>query len=182
MWFDPLTAWVVALFTTGLPLAKEKIEMSLTSPIPAENWGNKELYEKDRTSGMSSDELMRNVRKGKYRLVMQYAEPHQDPKYHKTIIENDDLYKEDVEKYGVPQAHNWMRQGKYNLNEEELEIKNLQFERDTINLYALVTGMTTERKLRLEEINKELAAPNWNYRDTEALRYWRQVRAANNAD
>lgn len=182
MWFEPLTAWVVALFTTGLPMAKEQIEMSLTPSIPAENWKNKELYEKDRASGMSSDELMRNVRKGKYRLVMQYAEPHQDPKYHKTIIENDELYKEDNEKYGIPQTHKWVQQGKYNLNTKELKIKDLQFERDTINLYALVSGMTAERKIRLEEINKELAASNWNYRDSEALRYWQQVRAANNAE
>ncbi len=66
MFFDPLTAWVVSLFTTGIPLAKEKIEQVFEPTIPAENWANKDLYHKDLMSGMSVEERMKNVKNGRY--------------------------------------------------------------------------------------------------------------------
>ena len=182
MWFEPLTAWVVALFTTGLPMAKEKIDTSMTPSIPAENWANKELYDKDRASGMSVDERMRNVRKGKYRLVIQYAEPHRDPESNKVIIENDELYKDDIRQYGAYQAHKWVQQGKYNLNKDELQIRNLQIEKKFINLYSSSSKMTDERKAQLKEINDKLAASNWDYRNTEGLKQWQQAHDANVPD
>lgn len=40
----------------------------LTPEIPAENWANKDLIYKDRMSGMSEKEILRNVEQGKYRL------------------------------------------------------------------------------------------------------------------
>lgn len=40
----------------------------LTPEIPVENWANKDLIYKDRMSGMSEKEILRNVKMGKYRL------------------------------------------------------------------------------------------------------------------
>lgn len=40
----------------------------LTPTIPAENWANKDLIYKDRMSGMSEKEILRNVERGKYRI------------------------------------------------------------------------------------------------------------------
>ena len=41
----------------------------LTPTIPAENWANKDLIYKDRMSGMSEKEILKNVECGKYRLT-----------------------------------------------------------------------------------------------------------------
>lgn len=89
--------------------------------IPAENWANKKLYHKDLMSKMSGEQLMKNVQNGKYKLVKNYTEPHRDPVSGKIIIENCKLYREDVKNYGAYQAQEWVKQGKYNLNPEELE-------------------------------------------------------------
>ena len=69
MWFDTLTAWAVALVTSGIPFAKEK----MTRKISAENWGNKELIHRDRMSGMSEREIIKNVERGKYWASIQEA-------------------------------------------------------------------------------------------------------------
>lgn len=42
-----------------------------------------------------------------------YSEPRREGKV--IVIENYDLYKKDIEKYGLFQVHQWMAQGKYNL-------------------------------------------------------------------
>ena len=89
--------------------------------IPAENWANKELYHKDIMSGTSDEQLIKNVKNGKYKLAETYPEPHKDPISGKIVIENYDLYHDDIMKYGAVQAQKWVRQGKYNLTKEELE-------------------------------------------------------------
>lgn len=124
MWFDPLTAWIVSLFTTGTGIVKDSIEKK----VPAENWANKELYHQDVMSGMSPEERLRNVRNGRYKLVENHPEPHRDPKSGKIIIENNLLYNEDLKKYGVVQAQKWIKQGKYNLTPEELEKEHRRLE------------------------------------------------------
>lgn len=88
--------------------------------VPAENWGNKDLIYKDRMSGMSEEEILKNIKRGKYIIRETHPEPHRD-RDGKIIIENSQLYYADVEKYGAHQAHQWVRQGKYNLTPEELE-------------------------------------------------------------
>lgn len=45
-----------------------------------------------------------------------YYEPRREGKV--IVIENYDLYKQDIEKYGLFQVHQWMVQGKYNLPTE----------------------------------------------------------------
>lgn len=131
MWFDPLTAWIVSLLTTGGSIVKEKLER----PIPAENWANKELYHKDMMSGMSVEERMRNVRNGRYKLTENHPEPHRDPKSGKIVIENCKLYREDVNKYGAYQAQQWVKQGKYNLTPEELKKENERIKAEYEKLY-----------------------------------------------
>lgn len=88
--------------------------------IPAENWANEELIRKDRMNNISEKEFSKNLANGKYKLTETYPEPHRD-KGGKIIIENGLLYKEDVKKYGVCQAQQWVKQGKYNLTPEELK-------------------------------------------------------------
>lgn len=99
----------------------QAIKEHCTPTIPAENWANKELYHKDIMSGVSAEQRMKNVRNGKYKLTTTYPEPHRDPVSGKIVIENCKLYYEDVKNYGAYQAQQWVKQGKYNLNPEELE-------------------------------------------------------------
>lgn len=70
------------------------IEEAFEKPVPAENWANKEDV---------------------------HPEPHRDPVSGKIIIENCKLYYEDVENYGAYQAQQWVKQGKYNLDGEDLK-------------------------------------------------------------
>ena len=97
------------------------IKENCMKEIPAENWGNKKLYHDDIMSGISDEQLMKNVKNGKYRMVKPYQEPHRDPKSGKIIIENNKLYYEDLEKYGAVQVMEWVRSGRYNLTAEEFE-------------------------------------------------------------
>lgn len=99
----------------------QAIKEAFEPTIPAENWGNKELYYKDLASGVSVEQRMRNVKNGKYRLTEKYPEPHRDPITGKIIIENSLLYRDDLLKYGSCQTMKWVEQGKYNLTPEELE-------------------------------------------------------------
>lgn len=96
------------------------IKDAFITPIPAEKWANKDLIHRDIMEG-NSDKLFENARNGKYIVTEKYQEPHRDKKTGKIIIENSLLYKEDVKKYGHYQAHQWVKQGKYNLTPEELK-------------------------------------------------------------
>ena len=116
MWFDPLTAWIVSLITTGIPLAKEKF----TPRIPAENWANKDLIHQDRMKGMSEKEILKNVERGRYIVTEKYPEPHRNERG-QIMIENDKLWNEDLIKYGAVQTMKWAEQGKYNLEGEALK-------------------------------------------------------------
>lgn len=105
--------------------------------IPAENWANKELIHKDRMAGISEKEFSRNLANGKYKVTETYPEPHR-MEDGRIIIENYELYKEDCRKYGVPQAHKWMRHGKYNLTPEELQKQKEKFDKDMERLYSML--------------------------------------------
>ena len=104
--------------------------------IPAENWANKELYHKDLMSDMSSEQLMKNVENGKYKLTETYPEPHRG-KDGKIIIENNLLYEDDLKKYGAYQTMKWVKQGKYNLTQEELEKEHKRLDEYFKKLYKL---------------------------------------------
>lgn len=87
--------------------------------IPAENWGNKELYHQDIVDGVPIEQRLKNAENGKYKMTAPYPEPYRDAKYGNIIIQNNKLYDEDVDNYGVYQARKWAMQGKYNLSPEE---------------------------------------------------------------
>lgn len=112
--FDGL--FIASLIGSCYQVIKEKLEPT----IPAENWANKELYHQDLMHGVPVEQRMKNLKNGKYKLVESYPEPHRD-KNGKIIIENSQLYYDDVKKYGAYQAQKWVKQGKYNLTPEELE-------------------------------------------------------------
>lgn len=105
--------------------------------IPAENWANKELYHEDLMSGMSGEQLMKNVHNGKYKLTETYPEPHRG-KDGKIVIENTLLYKEDLKKYGAYQTYKWVEQGKYNLTPEELKKEHERLDEYFKKLYNLL--------------------------------------------
>lgn len=179
MWFEPLTAWVVSLFTTGIPLSKEKFEETFEAAIPAENWENKDLYHKDLMSGMSSKEQMRNVKNGRYKYVVQYEAPHKDLKTNKIIIENTDLYREDIKNFSAYDAYKWAEQGKYNLNPQELEIEHLKIEKNLLQLYSYSTFEKEKYEVQIKEIDDTLATSNFDYRNTESVKYWRKAHNVN---
>lgn len=112
--FDGL--FIVSIFGSALQALKEAFE-----PVaPAGNWANKELYYNDLVNGVPVEQRMKNAQNGRYRLNEVYPEPHRDPVNNKIVIENASLYRDDVQKYGVCQAREWMKQGRYNLNPDEL--------------------------------------------------------------
>lgn len=125
--------FIASLIGTCVQAIKEACE----KPIPAENWANKELYNKDMASGMSTKQLMKNVENGKYRLVENYPEPHRT-KDGKIIIENNLLYKEDLRKYDALQVSKWIKQGRYNLTPEELEKEHERLKKEYDYLFSLL--------------------------------------------
>ena len=105
--------------------------------IPAENWANKELYNKDIMDGVPIEQRMKNLKNGKYKMTQSYPEPHRDPVSGKIIIENETLYHEDVENYGAYQAQQWVKQGKYNLTPEEIKKEKEKNKKSLEYLYKL---------------------------------------------
>ena len=124
--------FIVSLIGTCYQAIKEACQPK----IPAENWANKELYYQDVMNGVSVEQRMKYVEKGKYKVTEKYPEPHKD-KNGKIIIENCKLYYEDVNKYGAWQTQQWVKQGKYNLTPEELEKENKRIQEKLNNLYSL---------------------------------------------
>lgn len=119
-------------------LIKEAFEPTIT----AENWANRELYQKDLMDGVPVEQRMKNVKNGKYKLVNTHNEaPHPEPhrdKDGKIMIENYQLYKKDLYKYGGAQTMKWMEQGKYNLTKEELGKQRERINKHYEHLYSLV--------------------------------------------
>lgn len=101
----------------------EGIKESYEKTIPAENWANKKLYRQDLANNVSAKQRIKYAEQGRYKLTENYPKPHRDANTGQIIIENDELYREDVKKYGVIQAREWVHQGKYNLSPQELEEK-----------------------------------------------------------
>lgn len=122
-----LNGLAIAAFLSALEdVFKEKF----TQPIPAENWANRELYNKDLMAGMSAEQLMKNVKNGKYKgeveEVVRYPKPHKNAQG-QVVIENFKLYNEDVKNHDPYQVGQWVRQGKYNLEPEEFERVQKEF-------------------------------------------------------
>lgn len=126
--------FIASLIGTAVQAIKE----AFAPTVPAENWANKELYHKDLMDGVPIEQRMKNLENGKYKLVEKYPEPHRDPKTGQIIIENSLLYNEDVKNYGAYQAHQWVKQGKYNLSPEELKKEEERIKAKLNHLYSLL--------------------------------------------
>lgn len=106
--------------------------------IPAENWANKELYYKDMADGVPVEQRMKNLENGKYKMKDVHPEPHRNPENGKIVIENCKIYYEDVRKYGAYQAQKWVKQGKYNLEPEELKKEEERIKNRYKKLYSML--------------------------------------------
>lgn len=121
---------IIAGIYTGYQLIKEACEQ----PIPTENWGDKEQFYKDMFhSNKNPKQVMKGLENGKYKLTEEYTEPHRNEKG-EIIIENCDLYKEDMRKYGAYQTYKWVEQGKYNLDPIELRKQRMRWEKESERL------------------------------------------------
>lgn len=129
--FDGL--FIVSIIGSVVQAVKEVFE----PVIPAENWANEELYYKDIMDGVPAKQRMKNLENGKYKLDKAYPEPHRDPVDGKIVIENCKLYYEDVLNHGAYQAQQWVKQGKYNLEPEELQKERERIEAEYKYLYSL---------------------------------------------
>jgi len=107
---------LAAIVYTFFQLVKESSEKT----IPAENWGNMDLWREDVIKGVPIEQRMKNLENGKYKMTEKHPEPHRG-KDGKVIIENCKLFNEDLKKYGAVQTYKWVDQGKYNLTPEELK-------------------------------------------------------------
>lgn len=116
----------------------EGIKESYEKTIPVENWANKKLYRQDLANNVSAKQRMKYVEQGRYKLTEKYPEPHRDANTGQIIIENDRLYREDVKKYGVIQAREWVRQGKYNLSSQELKKEEERIKKEWEEYYKLL--------------------------------------------
>jgi hypothetical protein len=113
------------------------VNEAFSKPVPAENWANKELYHEDIMNGVSIEQRMKNLDNGRYKMQNAYPEPHRDPVSGKIVIENSRLYYEDIEKYGASKAQQWMKQGRYNLEPEELKKEEERIKERYKYLYKL---------------------------------------------
>ncbi len=112
------------------------IKDAFTPTIPAENWANKDLINKDRMNGMSEKEILKNVRRGRYIATKKYPEPHRNERG-QIMIENCKLWHEDLNKYGAVQTSKWAEQGKYNLEGEALKKEQERIEKHLEKLMNL---------------------------------------------
>ena len=105
--------------------------------VPVENCANKELYYKDIMDGVSTEQRMKNLENGKYKLTENYPEPHRDPVSGKIVIENCKLYYDDIIKYGACKAQQWVKQGRYNLTQEEFDKEKERINNKYKRLYGV---------------------------------------------
>lgn len=128
--FDGL--FIVSILGSCCQAIKEAFEPT----IPAEYWGNKELYHQDVMDGVPVEQRMKHLKNGKYKSENIYPEPHRNANG-QIAIENCLLYREDLKNYGACQTMKWVRQGKYNLTPAELEKENKRIKTELYRLYGL---------------------------------------------
>ena len=153
---------VLAAVLTG----KELIQEKCTPVIPAENWQNRELIQKDILNpDCSNDQLMKNLASGKYRKPEQAADPHRDTKGN-VIIDNTVLFWEDVNshQYSTVQLERFKQSGRYNLTAEESQMQREQQKRKRykdLNSKVIAVGNDSFTKVFMDTDGK------WRYYDSE---------------
>lgn len=168
---------IFSIITTCFQGIKEATTPTLTD----QHWANKELEHQDRMNGMSEKEIIKNAERGRYfvsnEVLQAYPIPHREPDgQHRVIIENCDLHRDDVSKYGAYQASKWVNQGKYNLTDDELKITHLQFEKRYIRMG--ITSKYDDANERIKEIDKIIADSGFDYKNTVALKQWEKAHSA----
>ena len=152
----------VAAVLTGKELIREKC----TSVIPAENWQNREMIQKDILNPeCNSNQFMKKLANGKYRKTEQAAEPHRDSAGN-IIIDNTVLFWEDVNshQYSTAQIEQFKQSGRYNLTVEESQIQREQQKRKRykdLNSKVIATGNNTFTRVFMDTDGK------WRYYDSE---------------
>lgn len=124
--------FIISLIIAIIQLIKESLE----KPIPLENFSNKILIKQDEKNGASDNELWKNIKNGKYVVNEKYSAPPRN-KYGDVVIQNNILYNNDVEKYGVIEANFMAKKGKYNLSEEELKKEEHRVNKKYKNIYLI---------------------------------------------
>lgn len=153
---------IIGILFVGKELIKEKC----TPVIPAENWQNRELIQKDILNpDCSNNQLMKNLVNGKYRKTEQITEPHKDSAGN-IIIDNTVLFWEDVNshQYSTVQIERFKQSGRYNLTAEESQIQREQQKRKRykdLNSKIIATGNNTFTRVFLDIDGK------WRYYDSE---------------
>ena len=152
----------VAAVLTG----KELIQEKCTPKIPAENWQNRELIQKDILNpDCTNKQFMKNLASGKYRKPEQAAEPHRDSAGN-VIVDNTVLFWKDVNshQYSVEQIERFKQSGKYNLTAEESQMQREQQKRmryKDLNCKIIATSNDTFTKVFMDTDGK------WYYYDSE---------------
>ena len=146
---------ILAAVLTGKELIKEKC----TPVIPAENWQNRELIQKDILNpDCSNNQFMKNLVNGKYRKPEQAAEPHRDNAGN-IIIDNTVLFWEDVNshQYSTAQIEQFKQSGRYNLTAEESQVQREQQKRKRykdLNSKIIATGNNTFTRVFMDTDGK----------------------------
>ena len=147
-------------------IGKELIKEKCTPVIPAENWQNRELIQKDILNPeCSNNQFMKNLANGKYRKTEQAAEPHKDSAGN-IIIDNTVLFWEDVNshQYSTAQIERFKQSGRYNLTAEESQMQREQQKRKRykdLNSKIIATGNNTFTRVFMDTDGK------WRYYDSE---------------
>lgn len=129
---------LVGLFIASLvSTIAQSAKNTFTPTITAEQWENKDLIHEDIMKGVSVKQQIKNAQSGKYIVTEKYPEPHRDSVSGKIIIENCQLWKGDLAKYGAYQTSKWAKQGKYNLSPEELKKEEERIKKHFEYLYKL---------------------------------------------
>ena len=129
--FDAL--FITSLIGTVVGLVKEGFETT----IPAENWADKKTLQKDIDNGVSPKEQIERAKNGRYKATKDNDKAHRDA-FGKVVIENSDLYYDDMMNYDAMLVREWMEQGKYNLTKEELEKQKKEIEESFERLYSYI--------------------------------------------
>lgn len=116
--------------------AVQGVKDAFTPTITAEQWANKDLQYQDRMNGMSEKEIIKNAQRGRYIVTEKYPEPHRN-EHGQIMIENCQLWHEDLKKYGSVQTMKWAKQGKYNLEGKALKKEQERVEKQTEKLMKL---------------------------------------------
>lgn len=158
---------IFSIFKTLFDGAKDALEPT----IPAEYWANKDLIYQDRMSGMSEKEILKNVKRGRYVITVKYPEPHRNERG-QFMIENDILWRKDLNEHGAVKTQKWVEQGKYNLTSSELKVSKAIIDLNWLEMCLIRRRLTAEEEIKKANCKKIIAESNIDWTKTEAVKLW----------